>query len=148
MQRYTHSTGQSASATGMTPKLTNSVAWVYFWVKCHSVKKCSFFVKPECSALHYHTTFGVLSHSHVSGSFLRITHCNILELSLRNFVELGEITIGPTTVIPLYFGRVELWSNSQSSWLQIQRPRVRFPALPDFLSSGSGTVSTQPREYN
>jgi hypothetical protein len=27
--------------------------------------------------------------------------------------------------------------------------RVRFPALPDFLvSSGSGTRSTQPREYN
>jgi hypothetical protein len=32
-------------------------------------------------------------------------------------------------------------------WLQIQRSRVRFPALPDFLSSsGSGTGSTQPRE--
>jgi hypothetical protein len=28
------------------------------------------------------------------------------------------------------------------------RSRVRFPALPDFLSSGSGTGSTQPREYN
>jgi hypothetical protein len=27
--------------------------------------------------------------------------------------------------------------------------RVRFPALPDFVtSSGSGTGSTQPREYN
>jgi hypothetical protein len=27
--------------------------------------------------------------------------------------------------------------------------RVRFPVLPDFLrSSGSGTGSTQPREYN
>jgi hypothetical protein len=26
--------------------------------------------------------------------------------------------------------------------------RVRFPALPDFLSSGSGTGSTEPREYN
>jgi hypothetical protein len=32
--------------------------------------------------------------------------------------------------------------------------RVQFPALPDFLkkrkekSSGSGTASTQPREYN
>jgi hypothetical protein len=27
--------------------------------------------------------------------------------------------------------------------------RVRFPALPDFLrSSGFGTGSTQPREYN
>ena len=34
-------------------------------------------------------------------------------------------------------------------WLQIQRSRVRFPALPDFLSSsGSGTGSTQPREVN
>jgi hypothetical protein len=29
------------------------------------------------------------------------------------------------------------------------RVRLRFPALPDFLrSSGSGTGSTQPREYN
>jgi hypothetical protein len=45
--------------------------------------------------------------------------------------------------------RPPLWSSGQSSWLQIQRSRVRFPALPDFLrSSGSGTGSTQPREYN
>jgi hypothetical protein len=38
----------------------------------------------------------------------------------------------------------------KSSWLHIQRAaRVRFPALPDFLrSSGSGTGSTQSREYN
>ena len=35
----------------------------------------------------------------------------------------------------------------QSFWLQIQRSRVRSPALPDFLSSsGSGAGSTQPRE--
>ena len=40
-----------------------------------------------------------------------------------------------------------LWSSGQSLWLQIQRSRVRSPALPDFLSSsGSGTGSTQPRE--
>jgi hypothetical protein len=26
--------------------------------------------------------------------------------------------------------------------------RVRFPALPEEKSSGSGTGSTQPREYN
>ena len=40
-------------------------------------------------------------------------------------------------------------SSGQSFWLQIQRSRVRFPALPDFLSSsGSGTGSTQPREIN
>jgi hypothetical protein len=37
-----------------------------------------------------------------------------------------------------------LWSSGQSSWPQIQRSLVRFPALPDFLgSSGSGTGCTQ-----
>ena len=42
-----------------------------------------------------------------------------------------------------------LWSSGQSFWLQIQRSRLRFPALPDFLSSsGSVTGSTQPREVN
>ena len=58
------------------------------------------------------------------------------------------------------FGRTELnfvihtagpplWSSGQSFWLQIERSRVRFPALPDFLSSSvSGTGSTQPREVN
>ena len=43
--------------------------------------------------------------------------------------------------------RPPLWSSGQSFWLQIQRSRVRSPALPDFLSSsGSGTGSTRPRE--
>jgi hypothetical protein len=38
-----------------------------------------------------------------------------------------------------------LWSSDQGSWLQIQRSRVRFKALPDFLrSSGSGTGFIQP----
>jgi hypothetical protein len=47
----------------------------------------------------------------------------------------------------LNFPRPPLWSSDQSSGLQIQRSRVRFPALPDFLrSSGSGTGSTQSRE--
>ena len=42
---------------------------------------------------------------------------------------------------------IGLWSSGQGFWLQIQRSRVRFPALPDFLSgSGSGTGCTQPRE--
>jgi hypothetical protein len=45
--------------------------------------------------------------------------------------------------------RTPLWSSGQSFWLQIQRSRVRFPELPDFIcSSGSGTGSTQPREVN
>ena len=43
--------------------------------------------------------------------------------------------------------RPPLWSSGQGFWLQIQRSRVRFPALPDCLSgSGSGTGCTQPRE--
>jgi hypothetical protein len=37
-------------------------------------------------------------------------------------------------------GRPPLWSSGQSSWLQIQRSRVRFLALPDFLT-GSGSVT-------
>jgi hypothetical protein len=37
----------------------------------------------------------------------------------------------------------------QSFWLQIQRSRVRFPTLADFLRScGSEMESTQPREDN
>jgi hypothetical protein len=38
--------------------------------------------------------------------------------------------------------------SGESSWLKFQRSRVRFPVLPDFLStSASGTGSTQPREH-
>jgi hypothetical protein len=45
--------------------------------------------------------------------------------------------------------RPPLWSSGQSLWLQIQRSRVQFPALADYLRSGvSGTGSTQPREDN
>jgi hypothetical protein len=41
--------------------------------------------------------------------------------------------------------RPPLWSSCQSSWLQIQRFRIRFLALRYFLrSSGSGTGTTQP----
>ena len=44
---------------------------------------------------------------------------------------------------------LDMRSSGQSFWLQVERSRVRFPALPDFLSSsGSGTGSTQPREVN
>jgi len=49
--------------------------------------------------------------------------------------------------LDLLFSRPPLWSSGKSFWLQ--RSRVRFPVLPDFLSgSGSGTGSTQPREVN
>jgi hypothetical protein len=42
-----------------------------------------------------------------------------------------------------------LWSSGRSSWLQIQRSRVRFPPLPDLLRcSGSETGYVQPCEDN
>ena len=48
---------------------------------------------------------------------------------------------------PIDPNRPPLLSSGQSFWLQIQRSRVRSPALPDFLSSsGSGTGSTQPHK--
>jgi hypothetical protein len=50
-----------------------------------------------------------------------------------------------STLTFTYFKPLE--SSGHSSWVQVQRSRVRFPALPDFVSSsGSGTGSTQPRE--
>ena len=53
----------------------------------------------------------------------------------------------PIKLNKFLFLTYDFWSSGQSFWLQIQRSRVRSPALPDFLSSsGSGTGSTQPRE--
>lgn len=44
---------------------------------------------------------------------------------------------------------VQRWRPFQSSWLQIQKARVEFQVLPDFLRSrGSETEPTQPREDN
>ena len=57
-----------------------------------------------------------------------------------------EVTVG---FVLVSYVTVVISQPGQSFWLQIQRSRVRFPALPDFLSSsGSGTGSTQPREVN
>jgi hypothetical protein len=67
------------------------------------------------------------------------------------FVNVDPITFLPS---PQFQHRVccrkpPLWSSGQSSWLQIQRSRIRFPATPDILSSsGSGTGSAHPSEDN
>ena len=63
--------------------------------------------------------------------------------------ENGELELTKKFINSVVRMRPPLWYSGQSFWLQIQRSRVRFPALPDFLSnSGSGTGSTQPREVN
>ena len=74
---------------------------------------------------------------------------NLLRYSIYLFRHLTYLKYYSIYFIYLVCLRPPLWSSGQSFWLQIQRCRVRFPALPDFLSSsGSGTGSTQPREVN
>ena len=84
------------------------------------------------------------------GQELRSKH--IGEITNKNTAQ--QICIKSYTLFSYYLRALyqlgqPLWSSGQSFWLQIQRSRVRFPALPDFLSnSGSGTGSIQPREVN
>jgi hypothetical protein len=44
--------------------------------------------------------------------------------------------------------RPPLWSSGQSYWSQIRRPGFDSRHYQGKKSSGSGTGSTQPREYN
>jgi hypothetical protein len=54
-----------------------------------------------------------------------------------------------STLSPVLPWRPPPWSSGQTSWLQIQRSRVRLPSLPDFLRSrGLERGSTQLREDN
>ena len=63
------------------------------------------------------------------------------------FVEIYCLVISSSYMLCYAMLLLPLWSSGQSFWLQIQRSRVRSPALPDLLSSsGSGTGSTRPRE--
>jgi hypothetical protein len=68
----------------------------------------------------------------------------ILDAGFRWTTLSGKIKLHPNKE----FGRLcGLVVRDPGYRLQIQRSRVRFQALPDFLrSSGSGTGSTQPRE--
>jgi hypothetical protein len=61
----------------------------------------------------------------------------LFALRLLLFVVLGAVfclSVLCYFVLCTFFGP-PLWSSGQSSWLQTQRSRVRFPTLPDFLSS-------------
>jgi hypothetical protein len=77
-----------------------------------------------------------------------LTHYELPEYEKVIF-GMSPISVSVINVCIYRLSRPPLWSSGQSFLLQIQRPRVRFPTLPDFLrSSGSGTGSTQPREDN
>jgi hypothetical protein len=80
-------------------------------------------------------------------SFKFITYCytfinqNVVfsfELFVGDIIIYPFIIVGPPSVV--------YWPEFLATDPEV---RVRFPALPHFLrSSGSGTGSTQPREYN
>jgi hypothetical protein len=102
-------------------------------------------------------SLGTLRDSDKSRRSLRVCHGLHTELPLGSRGPARPQQLSATRVrdlcsaadIYIYTGKMRppLWSSGQSSWLQIQVPRVRFPALPDFLgSSGCGTESTQPHE--
>jgi hypothetical protein len=53
--------------------------------------------------------------------------------------------------ISVFYFKLEgppLWFSCQSSWLQIRRPGLDSRHYQEKKSIGSGTGSTQPREYN
>jgi len=90
-------------------------------------------------------TFHMHCISIVRSLYLKIFSASFLII----FLSPGIIIIIIIIIIITIISWPPLWSSGQSFWLQIQRSRVRFPALPYFLSSsGSGTGSTQPREVN
>jgi hypothetical protein len=118
------------------------------------IKECRFIhCKPVCNRYNTVTNVSLVTYWH----FLAIVIPPWLFSPFRqpHFVHLPGSVSDPRHHIAVKFycqvvnRRPPLWSSGQSSWLQIQRSRVWFPALPDFLrSSGSGTGSTQPREDN
>jgi hypothetical protein len=88
-----------------------------------------------------------LEQGHI-GSNYDTEHNSLLKV-LYAFPPTSSVLVFLTFSQHLVHSRPPLWSSGQNSWLQIQRPRVRFSALPDFMrSSGSVTGRTQPREDN
>jgi hypothetical protein len=89
--------------------------------------------------------------------FKFVLNIYVCHISLQDF-GLQALTIPHSAMIALFgklnhfttdcmINRPPLWSSGQSSWLQIRRPGFDSRHYQK-KSSGSGTGSTQPREYN
>jgi hypothetical protein len=74
---------------------------------------------------------------------MRILKCCYIKSSRRSHYTYCKFFLGGGGHV--YCKRPPLWSSGQTSWLQYQRSRFWYPALPDFLSSGGPeTGLTQP----
>ena len=113
--------------------------YVYMYV-CMCVYMCIYMCVHACVCIYFYNIFiGMLHYI-----MFVILHAFYIEYC-RDYLSSVIFTIN---YVCMHIWGPPLWSSGQSFWLQKQRSRVRSPALPDFLSSGSGTGSTQPREVN
>jgi hypothetical protein len=128
--------------TGRVPELaymsdTLGMGKLQKMLRCNLIYACAWFLlSPPLQTILRHSYFDTVSSERTSDTlFTSIViakrHSKLFEL------------------IMCKFAWPNLWSNGQSSRLQIQWFRFRFQALPDFLSgNGSVTGSVQPREDN
>jgi hypothetical protein len=90
------------------------------------------------------TILGVKAEPEVSRVCVHVVGLHTLSAHNLQTFATGEQVI---FVRSIYVNGPPLWSSGQSSWLQIRRPGFDSRHCQK-KSSGSGTGSTHPREYN
>jgi hypothetical protein len=107
----------------------------YYYIKCLLDCLCLALKRPERYAVHS------------PPSMSRSRTMEIHRKSPHDIMAWGFIKTSGIFILMVIASGPPVWSSGQSSSPLTQKFLVRFPALPNFLpSSGSGTVSTQPRE--
>jgi hypothetical protein len=113
--------------TGNTPKDLHGLLQRHLYCFIYPADRGSIFLakrRETCSKLH-----GVSS--------LKLLQSPLWEPRITTVHEVKSISEGQFywgVVCLVFCVRPPLWSSSQSIWTLTQRTRVRFPALPDFLS--------------
>ena len=128
----------------------------FYWMSPHCSHDLDSFRMRGCMASYLSLAVQVQSPTRSEPSPMDSTKClqdSVVPVSFYgwtdNLLEIFTAADKKIVSIILWIHGPPLWSSGQSFWLQVQRSRVRFPGLPDLLSSsGSGTGSTQPREVN
>ena len=117
---------------------------VYIYTRIYKASVCLPVCVRACVCVYTHTR----AHTHTVAKISTVNRGHTMSFCWNLIFALRELKTLSNNISIVHL-RPPLWSSGQSFWLQIQRSRVRFPALPDFLSSsGSETGSTQPREEN